>query len=55
LNFENRVISLETDSEKPPVGMWLLDFNRCHMISMDEKGVEQAVKAFFRNGPYYSR
>ena len=35
--------------------MWLLDFNRCSRISMDEDGVEQAAKAFYRNDPYHPR
>ena len=33
--------------------IWLLDFNQCQSISMDLKGVEQAVKRFFDNDPYY--
>ena len=35
--------------------MWLLDFNQCQPISMDEEGVHQAVKRFFDNDPYYPR
>src|SRR5436190_20106741 len=35
--------------------MWLLDFDCCKTMSMDEKGVDQAVSAFFRNDPYYPR
>lgn len=35
--------------------MWLLDFNQCQPISMDEEGVSQAVKRFFDNDPYYPR
>lgn len=35
--------------------MWLLDFDRCRTMTMDEKGVDQAVAAFFRNDPYYPR
>jgi hypothetical protein len=44
VNFKRRVTQL-----------WLLDFNRCHDISRDEKGVSQAVSAFFRNDAYYPR
>ncbi|KAI9761002.1 MAG: hypothetical protein M1840_002156 [Geoglossum simile] len=35
--------------------MWLLDFDCCRRMSMDEKGVDQAVTAFFRNDPFYPR
>ena len=35
--------------------MWPLDFNRCSTISMDEEGVDAAVKAFYKNDPYYPR
>ncbi|MCJ1439521.1 hypothetical protein MMC27_008915 [Xylographa pallens] len=37
------------------VHMWVLDFNRCQSISMDEKGLKQAVRAFYMNDPYYPR
>ncbi|KAL9104877.1 MAG: hypothetical protein Q9163_000194 [Psora crenata] len=43
------------DFKKGAIHLWLLDFNRCHAITMDEKGVDEAVKAFFRNDPYYPR
>ncbi|KAI9766179.1 MAG: hypothetical protein M1840_006746 [Geoglossum simile] len=35
--------------------MWLFDFDCCRPMPMDEKGVAQAVAAFFRNDPYYPR
>ena len=35
--------------------MYLLDFNECQTITVDEAGVQQAVKRFFDNDPYYSR
>lgn len=35
--------------------MWLLDFDCCRTMSMDEQGVDQSVSAFFRNDPYYPR
>lgn len=35
--------------------MWILDFDCCRKMSMDESGVEQAVKAFLRNDPFYPR
>ena len=39
----------------PNCGLYLLDFDRCHPISMDGPGVDQAVKAFLRNDPYFPR
>ena len=33
--------------------MWLLDFDCCNKISLDEKGVNKAVVAFLRNDPFY--
>lgn len=35
--------------------MWRLDYNLCRKISMDVAGMRQAVKAFWRNDPYYPR
>ena len=35
--------------------IWLLDFNQCQPLSMDESGVDRAVKRFFDNDPYYPR
>jgi hypothetical protein len=35
--------------------MWLLDFDCCRSMSMDQNGVNQAVAAFFRNDPFYPR
>ena len=35
--------------------IWLLDFNQCQPIQMNEQGVDQAVKRFFDNDPYYPR
>lgn len=37
------------------VSLWLLDFNQCREISMDHKGVDEAVDAFCVNDPYYPR
>ena len=36
-------------------GMWILDFDCCRAISLDEVGVEQACAAFFKNDPFYPR
>ncbi len=35
--------------------VWLLDFDCCRDMSMDEAGVEQAAAAFCRNDPYHPR
>lgn len=35
--------------------MWMLDFDLCSGMSMDEDGVEQAVKAYWINDPIYPR
>ena len=35
--------------------VWILDFDCCRHMTLDEKGVEQAVAAFYRNDPYYPR
>ncbi|KAK2029627.1 hypothetical protein LX32DRAFT_693079 [Colletotrichum zoysiae] len=35
--------------------MWILDFDCCRRMSMDEAGVKQACKSFWRNDPYYPR
>jgi hypothetical protein len=35
--------------------MWILDFDCCRPIQMDEAGVEQACAAFFKNDPFYPR
>lgn len=35
--------------------VWLLDFDCCRDMSQDEAGVEQAVAAFYKNDPFFSR
>jgi hypothetical protein len=35
--------------------MWILDFDCCQPLSMDEAGIEKACVAFFRNDPFYPR
>lgn len=35
--------------------IWLLDFDCCHPMTMDDTGVSQAVTAFFRNDPFFPR
>lgn len=52
-------ISVKPENLRPPFlgkhAMWMLDFECCRSISMDERGVKQAVAAFFRNDPFYPR
>jgi hypothetical protein len=35
--------------------VWVLDFDLCRPMPMNEQGVQQAVTAFYRNDPYYPR
>ncbi|KAJ5056937.1 zinc finger protein-domain-containing protein, partial [Bipolaris maydis] len=35
--------------------MWILDFDCCRPIQVDETGVEQACAAFYKNDPFYPR
>lgn len=41
--------------QRAAVCLWLLDFDQCGNMSMDDKGVERAVEAFCGNEPYYPR
>jgi len=34
-------------------GLWILDFDCCKPLTMDEAGVQQATRAFQRNDPYF--
>lgn len=35
--------------------VWVLDFNQCEEITMDEEGCVKAAKAFWDNDPYFPR
>ena len=35
--------------------MWILDFDCCRSLSMDEAGIEKACEAFFKNDPFYPK
>jgi len=35
--------------------MWILDFDCCNTITLDQAGVEQAAAAFYKNDPFYPR
>jgi hypothetical protein len=45
----------EDNTEKRAVCVWVLDFNQCADISMDENGCIKAAEAFWDNDPYYPR
>ncbi|KAK5166079.1 uncharacterized protein LTR77_008340 [Saxophila tyrrhenica] len=34
---------------------WILDFDCCNSISLDEAGINQAATAFYKNDPFYPR
>ena len=40
---------------KRKIQLWMLDFDQCKPITMDEAGVDQAVEAFCINDPYFPR
>ena len=50
-----RLVTTFPSNELGEHSMWILDFDCCNAMSMDESGVDQAVGAFFRNDPYYPR
>ncbi|KAI0808787.1 zinc finger protein-domain-containing protein [Xylaria sp. FL0064] len=35
--------------------LWILDFDCCRQMTMDEAGMKQAARAFWRNDPFYPR
>lgn len=45
----------ELDSTRRFIRIWVLDFNQCRQMSMDEAGCQQAALAFWDNDPYYPR
>lgn len=48
--------SIEFESEEfGSHTMWMLDFDCCREMPMDETGVKQAAKSFLRNDPFYPR
>ncbi|KAJ4200450.1 hypothetical protein NW767_007515 [Fusarium falciforme] len=38
-----------------PYSMWIIDFDCCNPLPMDEEGVEIAARCFWRNDPFYPR
>lgn len=45
--FEANILGLHS--------MWIIDFDCCSPLSMDEEGVEIAARCFWRNDPFYPR
>lgn len=43
----------EEERERSSVWVWVLDFNQCGGIEMDERGVEMAAMAFWDNDLYF--
>lgn len=48
-------VSKETTNALGTHIMWVLDSDFCKEMPMDEKGIQQAVTAFYRNDPDYPR
>lgn len=42
-------------SKRRSAHLWLLDFNQCREITLDDRGVSQAINAYWQNDPYYPR
>ena len=45
----------EKGEKRRCVWVWVLDFNQCESIEMNERGAEMAVWAFWDNDPYFPR
>lgn len=35
--------------------VWILDFDCCRPMTMDDAGIEKAARCFYRNDPFYPR
>ncbi|KAJ5237037.1 hypothetical protein N7489_007128 [Penicillium chrysogenum] len=47
--------NVDQDYKKRTVSLWLLDFDACTTITMDDEGVRHAVEAFLQTEPYCPR
>lgn len=47
--------SVDGHLTKRVVCLWMLDFNECVPITMDEEGMDMAAAAFYENAPYCPR
>lgn len=45
----------QTGSKGRTIHLWILDFDQCGHMSMDDAGIKVAVDAFYLNDPYYPR
>ena len=52
---ESRLNGYDDDATHRSIGMWLLDFNNCKSITLDARGVEMLIRAFWDNDPYAPR
>ena len=51
---ENSSTSVDAvQSQAAATHMWLLNSNQCQPLPIDQEGVDQGVKRFFDNDPYY--
>lgn len=50
-----RVTNSGTNFMKRVTSMWILDIDACQDITMDESGVDKAVRAFYVTEPYAPR
>lgn len=57
-NFSTDATSSESLQPSSFLGehtIWMLDFDCCRPMAMDDQGIAQAATAFFRNDPFYPR
>lgn len=47
--------NVDQDYKKRTISLWLLDFDACSTITMDDVGVRRAVDAFLQTDHYYPR
>ncbi|UKZ59264.1 uncharacterized protein TrAtP1_000583 [Trichoderma atroviride] len=38
-----------------PLAIWILDFDCCNDMTLDDGGIENACRCFWRNDPFYPR
>jgi hypothetical protein len=53
IQFEGR--SFSNINILGPHTMWVLDFDLCRVLTLDESGIDQASNAFWGNDPFYPR
>ncbi|KAL8932898.1 MAG: hypothetical protein Q9216_006622 [Gyalolechia sp. 2 TL-2023] len=56
LNYDTvRFVTEGLDFHHRSVGMWILDFDQCQFFAENDEGVQQLMKGFYHNDPYYPR